>query len=152
MAADSGLDVTFIATAEALDNEMTDRITRHQHERPASWATVEAPRALVAAVETAPAQSFLIVDCLSLWVSNLLLDGAADTESQALSLRAALLERTSPSVVVTNEVGLGIVPDNALARSYRDVLGCVNAVVAAEAHTAFLLVSGRALRLDAPPA
>ncbi len=143
--------MTFVATAEALDDEMTDRIARHQDERPDNWHTVEAPRRLVEAVQRTDSDSFVIVDCLSLWVSNLMLDGFADLETQAIDLQRVLMERRSPSVVVTNEVGLGIVPDNALARSYRDVLGRVNAIVAGGAEYAFFVVAGRVIGLDMPP-
>ena len=130
---------------------MTDRIVRHRAERPSHWQTVEAPLALVASLSNAPADAFAIVDCLSLWVSNLLLGRVGDIETQAVELRGVLIGRSAPSVVVTNEVGLGIVPDNALARSYRDVLGRVNAIVAARADDALLVVAGRTLRLDTPP-
>ena len=147
----SGRPVTFVATGEALDDEMTDRIARHQVERPAHWHTVEAPRGLIDAVRGTDSDSFVIVDCLSLWVSNLLLDGVADIETQAIDLQRVLTERRSPSVVVTNEVGLGIVPDNALARSYRDVLGRVNAIVAGGAMEALFVIAGRVIRLDMPP-
>ena len=151
LAHSSGRPVTFVATGEALDDEMTDRIARHQVERPAHWHTVEAPRGLIGAVQKTASDSFVIVDCLSLWVSNLLLDGVADIETQAIDLHRVLTDRRSPSVVVTNEVGLGIVPDNALARSYRDVLGRVNAILATGAADAFFVVAGRVIRLDMPP-
>ena len=150
----SGRAVTFVATGEALDDEMTERIARHRDERPANWHTVEAPLLLVDALQRTDSDSFVIVDCLSLWVSNLMLDrvdGVRDIETQAGHLQRVLMERPSPSVVVTNEVGLGIVPDNALARSFRDVLGRVNAIVAGGAEDAFVVVAGRVIRLDMPP-
>lgn len=150
MAAASQRDVAFLATAEALDDEMTARIALHQVERPDGWVTVEAPRLLVDAVYRCAQHSFVIVDCLSLWVSNLFLDGASDIESQAHDLQRALSMRVSPSVVVTNEVGFGIVPDNAMARAYRDILGRVNAIVAAKAASAYLLVAGRTVTLEPP--
>ena len=151
LAESSGLSVAFFATGQPFDAEMTDRIARHRAERPAHWQTVEAPVALVASLSSSHTLAFAVVDCLSLWVANLLLDGAADIEPQAVELRRVLIEREAPSVVVTNEVGLGIVPDNALARSYRDVLGRVNAIVAGGADEALLVVAGRTLRLDQPP-
>lgn len=151
LATASQRDVMFLATAEPLDDEMAERIALHQHERPDGWVTVEVPRMLVDAVHRCPADCFVIVDCLSLWVSNLFLDGGNDIESQAHDLRSALSLRGSPAVVVTNEVGLGIVPGNAMARGYRDVLGRVNAIIAAHAANAYLVVAGRTLALERPP-
>ena len=137
--------VTFIATAEALDVEMVDRIGRHRGERNTAWTTVEAPRDLSAAVERC-ATPVVVVDCLSLWVSNLMLDGVDEPEIVA---RAQCLAPVPGRllIAVTNEVGLGIVPDNALARTYRDALGRVNQRVAASSSEAYLLVSGLPLRL-----
>jgi adenosylcobinamide kinase/adenosylcobinamide-phosphate guanylyltransferase len=146
--------VVFVATAEALDAEMADRIGRHRAERDRAWHTVEAPRALEAAVaeaRAAPDTAVVVVDCLSLWVSNLMLDGVSETE--IVGRAAVLVAPTSggatdrPVVVVTNEVGLGIVPDNALARAYRDVLGRVNQTVAAAATEVHLMVAGLPLRI-----
>ncbi len=161
MAEASELAVVFIATAEALDDEMTDRIVRHQAERPLAWATVEAPLALGEAVTAITPEAFVIIDCLSLWVSNQIFDrsvtGSHDAEvdrlieSRATELAVVLASRIGPTVVVTNEVGLGIVPDNVLARRYRDVLGRVNAIICAAAEPAFLCVSGRVMRLEVAP-
>jgi adenosylcobinamide kinase/adenosylcobinamide-phosphate guanylyltransferase len=149
--------VTFIATAEALDDEMADRIGRHQDERNPAWRTVEAPRDLASAVAAARADPdcrVVIVDCLSLWVSNLMLDGVseADIVAAAGCLALPAIPIGGPgsaklTIVVTNEVGLGIVPDNALARRYRDILGRVNQTVAAASTEAWLLVSGLPVRL-----
>ncbi len=152
-----GSSVTFIATAEALDEEMHDRVSRHQAERPNAWRTTEAPIDLLAAVTTSDERTVLIIDCLSLWVSNLLfsLDEAdlePALEDRAMALAQMLGERSALTVVVTNEVGLGIVPDNALARRYRDLLGRANAIFAGAADQSFLCVAGRTLRLDPPPA
>lgn len=152
--------VTFIATAEGLDQEMELRIGRHREERNPAWRTIEAPRSLAAALaENAPhreerpgavprgaATRVLIVDCLSLWVSNLMLDGIAEADIVA-EARKLTPPASGLLIVVTNEVGLGIVPDNALARAYRDVLGRVNQTVASAATEAYLLVSGLPLRL-----
>ena len=150
LAAESGRDVTVIATATAGDAEMTARIERHRASRPAQWRTVEEPIELGAAVATSDSKSYVLVDCLTLWVANLLGDGvsAAEIVERAGSVAAALAERDA--VVVTNEVGLGIVPANELARTYRDTLGAVNAEFAAGAQRALLMVAGRALELVAP--
>ncbi|MVN87116.1 bifunctional adenosylcobinamide kinase/adenosylcobinamide-phosphate guanylyltransferase [Deinococcus sp. HMF7620] len=148
LAAGSGLPVTYLATAQALDSEMADRIARHRADRPAGWLTVEEPVHLTAALHSVQTPVVLL-DCLSLWVSNLLL--ADWTEDHLASATADLLDaalsRPGLSIVVTNEVGLGIVPDNALARRYRDVLGRANQACAASSHEAWLLVSGLPLKL-----
>jgi adenosylcobinamide kinase / adenosylcobinamide-phosphate guanylyltransferase len=146
----TGAPVIFIATAEALDEEMRHRIDLHQRERKSDWATIEAPHELEAAIASTPSNAFLIVDCLSLWVSNLMLTDVPHLHQQAHS--AAELMATRNGAVVTNEVGLGIVPDNALARRYRDELGRVNVVFATAATDRFLVVAGHTLRLEVPPA
>jgi adenosyl cobinamide kinase/adenosyl cobinamide phosphate guanylyltransferase len=147
LAVASGAPVTFIATAEPRDEEMAARIRRHREERMPEWRTVEAPLDLHAAVRSAPPADFLVVDCLTLWVSNLLEAGndAAQISDAADELTHELISREC--VVVSNEVGLGIVPMNELARAYRDVLGAVNSIFAASAERAVLMVAGRALEL-----
>ncbi len=148
LASDSGGAVTFIATAEAGDEEMAERIRRHRETRPASWKTLEVPSDLLGAVRTAAAGDFLIVDCLTLWVSNLLGRGM-DIKGISAAADEIVVELTGRRcVVVTNEVGLGIVPMNELARTFRDVLGSVNARFAAAADRAILMVAGRAMDLS----
>jgi adenosyl cobinamide kinase/adenosyl cobinamide phosphate guanylyltransferase len=139
-----GGPVTFVATGEAGDDEMRDRIARHRAERPAGWRTVEEPVALLEAVREAPPGDLAVVDCLTLWVANVLLRGGA---AEADPVAATLAGRPGPGVVVSNEVGMGIVPDHPLGRAYRDALGSVNAAFAARADRAALLVAGRLLEL-----
>ncbi len=143
--------VVFIATAEAGDGEMAARIARHRSERPAGWETIEAPVELAEAIAAAPAECAVIVDCLTLWTTNVLA-AHEPTEIERLAEAGAAVarRRSGLTIVVSNEVGLGIVPDNVLARSYRDVLGRVNAIWADAADRALLLVAGRALPLADP--
>lgn len=150
VAAASGRPVVFIATAEALDDEMVRRIGLHRAERPASWSTIEEPIDLGRALDAAGDDACVVLDCLSLWASNLLFGGMTegDIEVRAVAIAERMARRHGTGVVVTNEVGSGIVPDNALARTYRDVLGRINAVFAAQADQAFLAVMGRVVRLD----
>ena len=147
LAADSGDRVIFIATAEPGDAEMAERIRRHREDRSPDWRTIEAPLDVLAAVRSTSRGDFLVVDCLTLWVSNLLEQrkDAADINRAANELAQELSHRRG--VVVSNEVGLGIVPANELARAFRDVLGAVNATFAAAAERAVLMVAGRALEL-----
>jgi adenosyl cobinamide kinase/adenosyl cobinamide phosphate guanylyltransferase len=147
LAAASGLPVTLIATAEPKDDEMAARIARHRAQRPAGWVTVEAPLDLHAAVSAADRGHFLIIDCLTLWVSNLLSTGRTDGEIDAEGARIARCLRGRRAVVVSNEVGLGLVPTNELGRRYRDVLGSVNAAFADWASKSLLMVAGRAVDL-----
>ena len=142
--------VVVVATAEARDEDMAERIRAHREARPAAWETVEAPVDLLAAIEDVDGGAFVVLDCLTLWVSNALEAGPAEDgiEAEAGKLASTLAERATPSVVVSNEVGLGIVPANELARRYRDVLGRVNAAFAAEASRSFLVVAGRGLPLE----
>lgn len=145
----AGLPVTFVATAEALDEEMEQRIARHRAERPEEWTTIEEPVELARAVEAA-GDGVLVLDCLTLWVSNLLLAGLSeeDIERRAEDLAAAVAGRSSPALVVTNEVGLGVHPPSDLGRRFRDVLGRVNSIWGNHADEVLLVVAGRALRLE----
>ncbi|HSS60493.1 MAG TPA: bifunctional adenosylcobinamide kinase/adenosylcobinamide-phosphate guanylyltransferase [Candidatus Limnocylindrales bacterium] len=147
LAIESTLPVTFIATGTAGDAEMEERIRRHRSARPHDWSTIEEPIDLQAAIEATSPIHFLIVDCLTLWVSNLLGAGwrPDEIEAAARSAAAALAGRTG--VVVSNEVGLGIVPANELGRTFRDVLGAVNAHFSACADRSVLMVAGRAIEL-----
>ena len=150
LAAATGAPVVVIATAEARDDEMRERIEAHRRERPAAWRTVEEPLDLVGALRGLPAGEFAIVDCLSLWVSNLLEDEHDGEEIEQLAGEAAALAaaRAGGCVAVSNEVGMGIVPMGALSRSYRDLIGRVNAIWAEAADDAVLAVAGRVLRLE----
>jgi adenosylcobinamide kinase / adenosylcobinamide-phosphate guanylyltransferase len=141
--------VVFLATGEAGDEEMADRIARHRHERPASWSTVEEPVELERAVDSVNDEATLIVDCLSLWVSNLIeRRPAPEIEAAAAAAVQVAAARSGLTIVVSNEVGLGIVPVNALARGYRDVLGRVNALWVAAADEAYFVVAGRTIKLE----
>jgi adenosyl cobinamide kinase/adenosyl cobinamide phosphate guanylyltransferase len=137
--------VFFIATGEAGDEEMAARIERHRAERPGEWTTVEEPADLERAVAAVPQGATAIVDCLSLWVANVLDEDGVEARAEAAACAAST--RDGLTIAVTNEVGLGIVPDNAVARRYRDVLGRVNATWVDAAHEAYFIVAGRALRL-----
>jgi adenosylcobinamide kinase / adenosylcobinamide-phosphate guanylyltransferase len=152
MAATSGRPVVVVATAEPRDDEMAERIRRHREARPASWTTLEVPVRLDDELTGVDPEAFVLLDCLSLWVSNAIEAGAtADgIELDARAVAGRLAGREAPAAVVTNEVGLGIVPVNELARRYRDELGRVNAVFARAAARAYLIVAGRALALEEP--
>jgi adenosylcobinamide kinase/adenosylcobinamide-phosphate guanylyltransferase len=136
----------YIATAEALDDEMRERIAQHRARRDTRWHSIEAPHALADAVRDAPAEQPLLVDCLTLWLSNRLL-ASADLDHEMSALSEALVLRTAATIVVANEVGLGIVPDNALARRFRDAAGKANQMLAAEADRVEFVAAGLALRL-----
>jgi adenosylcobinamide kinase/adenosylcobinamide-phosphate guanylyltransferase len=166
--------VTYVATAQVTDNEMADRIAHHRARRPPAWRTVEAPTALGLAVTRACAASdVVLVDCLAVWTANRLLalgdpdapDGPAPDgpAPDAWWREVAALERTltgelaaaleaarsagTDLVVVTNEVGLGLVPPTAIGRAYRDLLGRLNQAIASEADAVHLAVAGLALDL-----
>lgn len=148
LAAAQPAPVILIATAEAGDSEMAERIERHRDERPVEWDTVEAPLELEDAIGQVPADHCVIVDDLTLWVANMLADhDQLEIETLAGQAAWAAAARPGVTIVVSNETGLGIVPDNALARRYRDLLGRVNSSWAEAADESYFLVAGRLLAL-----
>ena len=143
---------TYLATAQALDGEMAERIRRHRERREAacsrvSWHTIEEPLDLVGCLAgVARPDRPVLVDCLTLWLSNLMLAGS-DIPAESAGLVGALPALAGPVVLVANEVGLGIVPDNALARDFRDHAGQLNQSVAAIAHRVVFVAAGLPLIL-----
>ncbi|MEP7221755.1 MAG: bifunctional adenosylcobinamide kinase/adenosylcobinamide-phosphate guanylyltransferase [Novosphingobium sp.] len=143
----SALDLVFVATAEPFDDEMAERIACHQSDRGPRWSTLEARIELPAAIqEHSRPGCLLLVDCLTLWTSNLLLT-ERDIEAATEALRRAISARAGPIIFVANEVGLGIVPDNALARRFRDDAGRVNQAVAAVVDEVQFVAAGLPIRL-----
>jgi len=137
----------YIATAEARDGEMSAKIAAHRNRRDGRWRTVEVPLDLPGAIAThGNEEQAVLVDCLTLWLSNVMLAGR-DLIAEQQRLITALGDASGPLVVVSNEVGLGIVPDNALAREFRDGQGRVNMQVAAMADRVVLIVAGLPLIL-----
>jgi adenosylcobinamide kinase/adenosylcobinamide-phosphate guanylyltransferase len=152
LASQTGLPVTFVATAQALDEEMKRRIARHREERPSEWETVEEPLDLGEALAAIDPARTVVVDCLTLWVSNLVLGDYADDE---IEMRAAVVaqtaaDREAPAFVVTNEVGSGVHPSTDLGRRFRDLLGRVNVIWSEVATDAYLVVAGRSIPLNPP--
>jgi adenosylcobinamide kinase/adenosylcobinamide-phosphate guanylyltransferase len=147
----SGVAVTFIATATAGDAEMAERIARHRAARPPGWRVVEEPIALAAALRAESAAGRIIIaDCLTLWLSNLMI-AKIPFESERAALLDALPALPGPVLLVANEVGLGIVPENALARRFRDEQGTLNQAVAALCQRVILVAAGLPLVLKGPP-
>ncbi len=143
--------VTYLATAPRLDADMDRRIDRHRAERPGDWRTIEEQFELVEAVEAA-GDDALIIDCLTLWVSNLLAreTPAEQVETLARDAARAAAARRPPTIAISNEVGLGVHPATELGREYRDLLGRVNQSWADAAETTLFLVAGRAVALGDP--
>ncbi len=137
---------TYIATAQSFDEEMAERIAAHQSRRAAGWLTINAPLDLVGQLRAVEPGRPLLLDCLTLWLTNHMLAGH-DIEAESASLVETLARPRGPWVVVSNEVGLGIVPENALARRFRDAAGRLNQKVAAVAGEVLLLVAGIPLKV-----
>jgi len=132
---------TFVATAQADDAEMAERVALHRSRRGKDWRTVEAPHDLTTALAAVATDAPVLVDCLTLWLSNRMLAGA-DLEVEIARLETSLDSRRAPVVLISNEVGSGIVPDNALARRFRDLQGRLNQRMAARAGRVVLMVAG----------
>ncbi|MGD7653975.1 MAG: bifunctional adenosylcobinamide kinase/adenosylcobinamide-phosphate guanylyltransferase [Verrucomicrobiales bacterium] len=146
----------FVATCPVIDDEMRHRIAKHRRDRAGKdWTTIEEPEDLVAAIRSAAGHGVVLVDCLTLWVNNLMyaaeLRGERLTEAMVAArcrdVLAAAREHGGTVVFVTNEVGMGIVPEHAGARHFRDLAGRVNQVIAADCDEVFLLVCGQPLRI-----
>jgi adenosylcobinamide kinase / adenosylcobinamide-phosphate guanylyltransferase len=154
LAEGSGLRPVYVATATVWDAEMADRVDRHRAARDASWRTVEEPVALAdVLVRNARADAIVLVDCLTLWLTNLML-GGHDVEQHTQRLLDTLAQRSGPVIIVTNEVGQGIVPENRLARDFRDRQGRLNQAVAQACDTVVLVTAGLPLQIKPalPPA
>ncbi len=152
LALGSGLVPVYVATAEARDEEMAARISAHKRQRgEAGWTTIEEPIGLVDAIAGASsADAVILVDCLTLWLSNLI-EAGRDIEVEGARLAAFLAAAPGPVVLVSNEVGAGIVPLNALARRFADAQGRLNQTIAAAAAQVILVAAGQPLRLKPAP-
>jgi adenosylcobinamide kinase / adenosylcobinamide-phosphate guanylyltransferase len=145
-----GVRRAYVATGEASDEEMAARIARHKAERPADFATIEEPVKLTSALQDLSGSAeVVIIDSLTLWVSNLMGIYSAEEAFRQECLRLAQVLGQAPfdSIIVTDEVGSGIVPDNVVARRFRDRLGCTNQCIAQAAREVFLMVSGYPLKV-----
>jgi adenosylcobinamide kinase / adenosylcobinamide-phosphate guanylyltransferase len=166
----SGRQVLYVATATAGDDEMAERIAAHQSQRPSHWRTVEEPEHLLHAIQAnATPGDTVVVDCLTLWVSNVLLKAIgpecdadmmplevwaaieASVVSEATILLSDARDRDLTLILVSNEVGLGVVPATSVGRHYRDILGRVNQVVASRSDSVILMVAGLAVDLRQLP-
>jgi adenosylcobinamide kinase / adenosylcobinamide-phosphate guanylyltransferase len=136
----------YIATAEALDHEMRARIAMHRERRGNNWIEHDTPLELVAALNATDGGGARLVDCLTLWLSNLM-HAQRDWTKEGASLAETLIAQRSPVVLVTNEVGSGIVPDNALAREFRDAAGLLNQMIARVADEVEFVVAGLPMRV-----
>ncbi|RYH08319.1 bifunctional adenosylcobinamide kinase/adenosylcobinamide-phosphate guanylyltransferase [Tropicimonas sp. IMCC6043] len=146
LVAGTGLPRIYLATAQAYDTEMEAKIDLHRRQRGDGWQTIEAPHALAAALASLPAGHVVLLDCATMWLSNRLL-AEAEVEVEAEALLAALESCESPVVVVSNEVGQGIVPESPLARRFRDLQGRLNRALAARADRVIAVMAGLPLAL-----
>jgi adenosylcobinamide kinase/adenosylcobinamide-phosphate guanylyltransferase len=146
LAVETGGRLVMIATAQAFDSEMAERIARHQEDRGRAWMTLEAPLDIASALAPLGANDVVVVDCLTLWLSNLMLD-ERDLAAASAGLVEAAGRFEGALWLVSNEVGFGIVPDNALARRFRDAAGRLHQALAQAADAVTLVVAGLTLRL-----
>lgn len=149
-AARGGRPPVMIATAEALDEEMSARIAQHRRERGEGWRTVERPLDLAGAIRALAADDAAAVDCLTLWLSNLMF-AERDVEAATDALLAALCDTQAEVVLVSNEVGMSLVPEHALARAFRDAAGRLNRRVAQQADHAVVMFCGLGVALKGSP-
>ena len=141
-----GMPVLYIATAQAFDEEMENRIQLHQQRRGDEWRTISEPLAIANILISLDGQGACLVDCLTLWLSNLIF-AEEDISKATSSLIEAIAARRDPVILVTNEVGVGIVPENALARRFRDEAGRLNQIVAEAVDEVYTCISGIPLKL-----
>lgn len=146
-----GKNLAFIATAQAFDDEMRERIAAHKRERAGEFHTIEAPTDLIGALRTANSYDAVVVDCLTLWLSNLLLRGDSEKSILGLVDEVVSLERNCQLIVVTNEVGMGIVPESALGRAFRDLAGRAHQRISGRADEIYASMLGCMLRLHPAP-
>ena len=154
-AAEFGASLGYLATAQTLDGEMDERVRRHRERRGFEWHTIEEPIHLSQALARCDGRyQAILVDCVTLWLSNLLFkyEDVADLSEERIHedlqrLKSTLHGMVTPVVLVSNEVGMGIVPDNALARMFRDIAGTANQILAAAADEVHVVISGIPLRL-----
>lgn len=144
-----GRSVTYLATATPGDDEMAERIARHRDERPAEWTTLEEPIRLQDALTGITDADTVIVDCLTLWLSNMMGSGATEPTilSEAAAAAAMAAGRQGETIAVTNEVGLGIVPPNPLGRQFRDLAGRVNRIWVEHSNRTGFVIAGRIMPL-----
>ncbi|WP_295805763.1 bifunctional adenosylcobinamide kinase/adenosylcobinamide-phosphate guanylyltransferase [uncultured Nitratireductor sp.] len=136
----------YIATAQAFDDEMRERIAIHRARREGAWQTHDVPLDLPGMLEKLPARETVLIDCLTLWLSNLMLNNH-EPKPAGEGLLVALAAREGTTVLVSNEVGFGIVPENALARRFRDEAGFLNQKIAAAADSVTLVVAGLPMKV-----
>ena len=143
MALGSGLNPVYIATAEAWDDEMRERVSAHQDRRVGQgWLDVEAPLNLAdAIIQNATVDRVILIDCLTLWLTNLMM-AERDIDAEADSLRRALVVAPGRAILISNEVGFGIVPENAMARRFRDLAGRLHQDIARDAEQVWRMVAG----------
>ncbi len=145
-----GEPLCYIATGEARDGEMAERIDRHRQRRGTAWQTVEEPLQLVDAIREMDGRcQAILVDCITLWITNLLFhyDACESVLAEVRTLAGLLPTLRTPLILVSNEVGMGIVPENALARSFRDLAGHTNQILAEAAEEAYVTISGIPMKL-----
>jgi len=140
----------YIATAQVLDEEMRERIAKHKAARGDGWSTIEEPIELARAVTDVPKSAPVVVDCITLWLTNLML-GQHNVEAAVASFLKCLDGRRAPTIVVSNEVGAGLVPETALGRAFRDEAGLINQRLAVSAHNVLFMVAGLAMPLKVLP-
>ena len=151
LARDGGERSVYVATAEFMDDDMTRRVEIHRARRGRRWHTVEAPVELAGAIRRESAlRVCLLVDCLTVWLGNLVYHGH-DVDDAREALLDSLAASPGPVVLVANEVGLGVVPDNAMARAFRDHAGRLNQAVAAVAARVYFVAAGIPMKLKSPP-
>ena len=145
-----GSSLMYIATSEIIDSEMEKRVAEHQARRGSEWQTLHAPLKLAEALSETDGKGPCLVDCLTIWLNNLIFHNE-DTVVATKELIKVLEKRSDPVVLVTNEVGSGIVPENALARRFRDEAGRMNQIISQVADEVYLSVSGIPLQIKPNP-
>jgi adenosylcobinamide kinase/adenosylcobinamide-phosphate guanylyltransferase len=142
LASQLGSEIVYLATCQPQDDEMRKRIEKHKKERPKNWLTIEEPRNLISALDRIKLKDVIIIDCITLFITNLLMSGCQVIPEEIKRLAQMIRKVSGYVIVISNETNLGIIPESSLARKFADIAGCANQILASYADEVFFMIAG----------